>query len=178
MHLFEKTISGETIYEGRIFTVTKDVAELEDGSLADREVIHHPGGVCVVPVTENNEIYMVRQFRYPFAEVTDEIPAGKKDYGEDPAECGRRELLEETGFTCSEYTYLGELYPLPAYDTEIIHIYLARGLKFEKQNPDDDEFLDVIKLPLSEAVDMVMENKIKDGKTKLAILLAARKLGI
>lgn len=178
MHLFEKNISGETIYEGRIFTVTKDVAELEDGSLADREVIHHPGGVCVVPVTENNEIYMVRQFRYPFAEVTDEIPAGKKDYGEDPAECGRRELLEETGFTCSEYTYLGELYPLPAYDTEIIHIYLARGLKFEKQNPDDDEFLDVIKLPLSEAVDMVMENKIKDGKTKLAILLAARKLGI
>lgn len=178
MHLFEKTISGETIYEGRIFTVTKDVAELEDGSLADREVIHHPGGVCVVPVTENNEIYMVRQFRYPFAEVTDEIPAGKKDYGEDPAECGRRELLEETGFTCSEYTYLGELYPLPAYDTEIIHIYLARGLKFEKQNPDDDEFLDVIKLPLSEAVDMVMENKIKDGKTKLALLLAARKLGI
>ena len=178
MHLFEKTISGETIYEGRIFTVTKDVAELEDGSLADREVIHHPGGVCVVPVTENNEIYMVRQFRYPFAEVTDEIPAGKKDYGEDPAECGRRELIEETGFTCSEYTYLGELYPLPAYDTEIIHIYLARGLKFEKQNPDDDEFLDVIKLPLSEAVDMVMENKIKDGKTKLAILLAARKLGI
>lgn len=178
MHLFEKTISGETIYEGRIFTVTKDVAELEDGSLADREVIHHPGGVCVVPVTENNEIYMVRQFRYPFAEVTDEIPAGKKDYGEDPAECGRRELLEETGFTCSEYTYLGELYPLPAYDTEIIHMYLARGLKFEKQNPDDDEFLDVIKLPLSEAVDMVMENKIKDGKTKLAILLAARKLGI
>ena len=178
MHLFEKKLSGETIYEGRIFTVTKDIAELEDGSHADREVIHHPGGVCVVPVTDNNEIYMVRQFRYPFSEVTDEIPAGKRDYGENPAECGKRELLEETGFTCSEYTFLGELYPLPAYDTEVIYIYLARGLEFEKQDTDEDEFLDVVKLPLSEAVDMVMENKIKDGKTKLAILLAARKLGI
>ena len=178
MHLHEKRLSGETVYKGRIFDITHDIVELENGSTADRDVLHHHGGVCVIPITEDNEIYLVRQFRYPFGAVTREVPAGKLEKGEDHEECGRRELLEETGFTCSEYTYLGELYPLPAYDTEIIHIYLARGLKFEKQNPDDDEFLDVIKLPLSEAVDMVMENKIKDGKTKLAILLAARKLGI
>lgn len=178
MHLEEKTISSETIYEGVIFTVRKDSAELENGSVARRDIILHSGGVCVIPVTENNEIFMVRQYRYPFHEITCEIPAGKLNYGENHAECGKRELLEETGCTCSEYIYLGEMYPTPAYNSEITHMYLAKGLEYKKQNLDDDEFLDVIKIPLEKAVEMVMKNELKDGKTQLVILKAARILGI
>lgn len=178
MHLQEKTLSSQPVYEGVIFTVTQDTAELENGCTARRDVVHHSGGVCVIPVTDENEILLVRQFRYPFGEVTTEIPAGKLNQGENHAECGRRELLEETGCTCSEYIHLGEIYPTPAYNTEIIHIYLAKGLQFSRQNLDEDEFLDVIKVPLCDAVEMVMNSEIKDSKTQIAILKAARMLGI
>lgn len=178
MHLNEKKISSETKYDGVIFTITHDTAELENGKLAKRDVLHHSGGVCVIPVTEDNEIFLVNQFRYPFQEVTTEVPAGKLNPGESHAECGRRELLEETGCICSEYIYLGEMYPTPAYDTEITHIYLAKGLSFDKQNLDADEFLDVVKISLKDAVEAVMDGKFKDGKTQIAILKAARILGL
>ncbi len=178
MHLQEKTISSDTVYEGKIFTITCDIAELENGQQAIRNVILHSGGVCVIPVTENNEIFMVKQFRYPFNEVTTEIPAGKLEKGESHYDCGKRELLEETGCTCTEYIYLGEIYPTPAYNTEVIHVYLAKGLAYEKQCLDADEFLDVEKIPLTEAVKLVMNGKIKDGKTQIAILKTARILGI
>lgn len=178
MHLQEKTISSDTVYEGRIFTLTHDTAELENGQSAIRDVILHSGGVCVIPVTDNNEIFLVRQFRYPFKEITAEIPAGKLEKGESHHDCGKRELLEETGCTCTEYIYLGEIYPTPAYNTEVIHVYLAKGLAYEKQCLDDGEFLDVEKIPLSDAVKLVMDGKIKDGKTQIAILKASRILGI
>ncbi|MDY4412899.1 MAG: NUDIX hydrolase [Ruminococcus sp.] len=178
MHLEEKTLSSETIYEGVIFTVKKDSAELENGTVARRDIILHSGGVCVIPVTENNEIFMVKQYRYPFHEITCEVPAGKLNYGENHAECGRRELLEETGCTCREYIYLGEMYPTPAYNSEITHMYLAKGLEYKNQNLDEDEFLDVIKIPLEKALRMVMDNEIKDGKTQIVILKASRLLGI
>ncbi|MDE6664617.1 MAG: NUDIX hydrolase [Ruminococcus sp.] len=178
MHLQEKTISSDTVYKGKIFTLTHDTAELENGQSAVRDVILHSGGVCVIPVTENNEIFLVRQFRYPFKEVTAEIPAGKLEKGESHHDCGKRELLEETGCTCTEYIYLGEIYPTPAYNTEVIHVYLAKGLAYEKQCLDDGEFLDVEKIPLSDAVKLVMDGKIKDGKTQIAILKASRILGI
>ena len=178
MHLQEKTLKSETIYEGPIFTITHDTVELENGNETIRDVLLHHGGVCVIPVTDNNEIYLVKQFRYPFRTVTREVPAGKLEKGENHAQCGKRELLEETGCTCTEYIYLGEMYPTPAYNSEITHMYLARGLSFEKQNLDPDEFLDVEKIPLSEAVELVMDGKIKDGKTQVVILKAARILGI
>lgn len=178
MHLQEKTLTSDTVYEGKIFTIVHDTAELENGESAIRDVLLHTGGVCVIPVTENNEIYMVKQFRYPFREVTTEIPAGKLEKGENPYDCGKRELLEETGFTCTEYIPLGEIYPTPAYNTEVIHVYLAKGLHCEKQNLDDGEFLDVEKVPLAEAVRLVMDGKIKDAKTQVAVLKTARILGI
>lgn len=178
MHLQEKTISSETVYEGKIFTITHDIAELENGGNAVRDVLLHHGGVCVIPVTDNNEIYLVKQFRYPFRTVTREVPAGKLEKGEDHAECGRRELLEETGCTCSEYIYLGEMLPTPAYNTEVTYMYLARGLSFSKQSLDEDEFLDVEKISLAEAVKLVMDGTLRDGKTQIAILKAARLLGI
>ena len=178
MHLQEKTISSDIKYEGAIFTITHDTAELENGQTAVRDVLHHHGGVCVIPVTENNEIFLVKQFRYPFRTVTREVPAGKLEKGEDHSECGKRELLEETGYTCSEYIYLGEMLPTPAYNSEITHMYLAKGLTFSSQSLDPDEFLDVERIPLADAVKQVMDGTIRDGKTQIAILKAARMLGI
>ena len=177
MHLQEKTVSSQKVYEGPIFTITHDKAELENGSEAVRDVLHHNGGVCVIPVTDDNEIYLVKQFRYPHAKVLLEIPAGKLEWGESHLECGKRELHEETGCTADEFTYLGCLYPTPAYDSEVIHMYLAKGLHQDKQKLDDDEFLEVYTIPLDKAVEMVMNNEIEDAKTQLALLKAARLLG-
>lgn len=178
MHLEEKQLKSETVYEGVIFTITHDTVELEDGQQDIRDVLLHHGGVCVIPVTDDNEIYLVKQFRYPFGRVTREVPAGKLEKGEDHSVCGRRELLEETGCTCEKYIYLGEMLPTPAYNSEITHMYLARGLKFVGQSLDHNEFLDVEKIPLAEAVQLVMNGKLADGKTQIAILKAARILGI
>ena len=114
---------------------------------------------------------MVKQFRYPMQQVTLEIPAGKLEAGEDPADCGRRELREEAGRTCGKYTPLGKLFPTPAYDTEVIHMYLAQELSApEAQDLDDGEFLDVTELPLEQAVQMVMDGEIPDAKTQIALL--------
>jgi ADP-ribose pyrophosphatase len=178
MHLQEKTLTSDVVFEGKIFTITHDTALLENGDTAVRDVLLHHGGVCVIPVTENNEIYLVKQFRYPFRTVTREVPAGKLEKGEDHAQCGRRELLEETGCTCAEYIYLGEMLPTPAYNSEVTYMYLAKGLSFSKQSLDADEFIDVEKIPLSEAVKQVMDGTIRDGKTQIAILKAARLLGV
>lgn len=172
MHLEEKTLKSETVYEGLIFNITHDTVLLENGKTAFRDVLWHHGGVCVIPVTDDNEIYLVKQFRYPFSAALLEVPAGKLEKGESHEVCGRRELLEETGFTCEKLIYLGEMLPTPAYNSEITHMYLAKGLKFTKQSLDEDEFLDVEKMPLSKAVELVMNGKIRDGKTQIAILKA------
>ena len=120
---------------------------------------------------------MVKQFRYPFQEALVEVPAGKLEFGEDHREAGLRELREETGAVCEKFEYLGVCYPSVAYLTEKIHMYLATGLTFENQDLDDDEFLDVIKIKLEDAVEMVMNNELPDAKTQCAILKAARILG-
>ena len=177
MHLCEKTVSSELIFDGKIITVKKDVAELENGEKATRELVVHSGGVCVVPINENGEILMVRQFRYPFQTALLEIPAGKLEVGEDHREAGLRELREETGARCEKFEYLGVCYPSVAYLTEKIHMYLATGLTFESQDLDDDEFLDVEKIRLEDAVEMIMNNELPDAKTQCAILKAARILG-
>lgn len=172
MHLEEKTLSSEQKFDGKVVKLFVDQVELEDASHAVREVIKHSGGVCVVPINEQNEIYMVRQFRYPFSQVLTEIPAGKLEPGEDHRECGIRELKEEIGAVAGRFEYLGCLYPTVAYDTEIIHMYLARELSFGDQSLDEDEFIDVVKMPFEQAVQLVYENKLPDAKTQLAILKA------
>lgn len=172
MHLEEKRLSGEQKFDGKVVKLFVDQVELEDGSKAVREVIKHSGGVCVVPINEQNEIYMVRQFRYPFSQVLTEIPAGKLEQGEDHRECGIRELKEEIGARAGRFEYLGCLYPTVAYDTEVIHMYLARDLSFSEQSLDEDEFIDVIKMPFEQAVQLVYDNKLPDAKTQLAILKA------
>ena len=175
MHLNEETIKSETVFEGKILYVTRDVAKLENGREAIRDVIHHNGGVCVVPLTEQGQVLMVRQFRYPYSEVLLELPAGKLEYGEDPFEAGKRELREETGAVAEHYIDLGKFYPTPGYCGEIIHMYAANGLSFTSLDLDDDEFLAPEKIPLEKAVEMVMNNEIRDGKTQAAVLKVAQK---
>ena len=170
MHLKEDTVSSELMFDGKVVKLYKDEAKLEDGSIVSRELIKHPGGVCVVPLDDEGYVYMVRQFRYPFQTQLIEIPAGKLEYGEDHRQCGLRELKEEAGAECESFTYLGKLYPTVAYDSEVIHMYLARGLSFGEQKLDDDEFLDVFKVKFEQAVEMVMNGEILDSKTQLAIL--------
>lgn len=171
-HLFEKTLSTEEIFNGRILKLHRDTVELENGQQASREVIEHSGGVCVLPITDKNEIIFVRQFRYPFKTVLLEIPAGKRENGEDPLQCGTRELKEEIGATAEKITPLGKLYPTVAYDTEIIYMYMAEGLTISEQHLDADEFVDIIRIPFDKAVEMVMNDEIPDSKTQLAILKA------
>ena len=178
MHLEEKTLSSEQKFDGKVVKLFVDQVELENGEKTFREVIKHPGGVCILPLDEDNNVLMVRQFRYPSHKVLLEIPAGKMEYGEDHRECGLRELKEETGCTCDEFTYLGNLIPTPAYDTEVIHMYLARGLHSGEQKLDEDEFLDVEKIPLDKAVEMVMNNEIADAKTQIALLKTKQMLGL
>ena len=170
MHLEEKKLSGEQKFDGKIVKLFVDTVELENGAVVTREVIRHPGGVCVVPLDDENNVLFVRQFRYPHGRVLLEIPAGKLEYGEDHSACGLRELKEETGCTCESYDYLGCLIPTPAYCGEVIHMYLARGLHGGEKSLDEDEFLDVEKIPLEKAVEMIMNNEIEDSKTQIAIL--------
>lgn len=171
MNLEEKQISAEYMYKGKIINLRRDKALLPNGKTATREVIEHPGGVCVAALTDNNEVLFVKQFRYPYMEVVTEIPAGKRDKsGEDPLECGKRELKEETGATAEKFIPLGKLYPSPGYCGEIIWMYAATGLSYGEQNPDEDEFLAVEKIPLDEAVEKILSGEITDAKTQAAVL--------
>ena len=171
MNLEEKQLSVEYMYEGKIINLRRDTALLPNGNTALREVVEHPGGVCVAALTDNDEVLFVKQFRYPYFETILEIPAGKRDKsGEDPLACGIRELKEETGATAQKFISLGELYPTPGYCGEIIWLYAATGLSFSEQNLDEDEFLTVEKIPLEKAVEMILSGEIKDAKTQTAVL--------
>lgn len=173
MKLTEKTLEQEYLFHGRIIQVRLDKAELENGAVVNREVVEHPGGVSVAALTDNNELLFVRQFRYPYGEIMLELPAGKLEKGEDPFEALKREQKEETGTTGKNYIFLGNLYPTPGYCNEIIRLWACRVDDWGEQNPDDDEFIEVEKIPLEKAVEMVLNNEIPDAKTQLGILKAA-----
>lgn len=170
MELFEKTIEHKELFNGNVIKLCVDEVELENGHRATREVINHPGGVCIAALTEDDELLLVRQFRYPYKEVVLELPAGKLEKGQTPLENGKRELTEETGAVGYSYFSLGQLYPSPGYCAEIIHLYFCRVKSFGSNNPDEDEFLKTEKIPLSHAVEMVLNNQIPDSKTQIAIL--------
>ena len=167
---FEKTLSSEVLFEGRVVTLTKDVALLENGETSIREVVHHHGGACIVPYFEDGTLCMVRQFRYAMQQELWELPAGKLEKGEDPFKAAKRELGEECGLTADHYTPLGEFYPTVGYDTEIIYMWVATGLHTTQMHLDDDEFLTPDRIPLAKAYEMVMSGEIKDGKTIAGVL--------
>ena len=169
MDLTEKRISGEEKYNGVIISVTLDTVELCDGKQTLREVVHHPGGVGVLPMDEDGNVYMVRQYRYPVGAPVLETPAGKIDHHDEHIATAERELSEETGFSADEYIDLGCCYTSPGYTDEIIHVYLARGLHKGKSHLDEGEFLNVEKLPFDALFGMVMRNEIIDAKTIIAV---------
>ena len=169
--LIEKQRASKCVFDGKVLHVYCDDIELPDGNAATREYAKHIGAVAVVPLTDGGEVICVRQFRYALGRVVLEIPAGKLDsYTEDYREAALRELREETGATCERLDFIGDLVTTPALMDEVIHLYLARGLTFGETDLDDDEFLDVVRLPLDTLVDMVMDGRIKDAKTQAAIL--------
>lgn len=167
---YEQTEEVQGIFSGKIINVHTDKITLVDGTEAQREVVDHPGGVAIVGLTENNEVLMVRQFRYPYKETIYEIPAGKLEKGEDPREAAIREFREECGAVAEKFEPLGEIYPTPGYCGEIIRIFYATDLTFGEQELDEDEYLEVIKMPFSECVAKIMSGEIKDAKTIIGIL--------
>ena len=170
MDLNERVIKTEKIFDGKVVKLRVDTVELPDKKLATREVIGHPGGVGIIALDANNDVLLVKQFRPGAKGVLLEIPAGKLEYGENPEECGRRELIEETGFLAKEFLHLAKFYVTPAYCEEIINIYFARDLVESKQKLDEGEFLNVIKIPFFELYKMVVDGEVTDGKTIIAVL--------
>lgn len=176
MKLYEETLHSERIYEGNIINLRKDTVLLENGQQTIREVVEHHGAVCIVAVDKHDMVYMVKQFRYPFKQVMLEVPAGKIDVGETPLQAAHRELEEEIGMKAKEMIPIGEFYPSVAFLTEIIYMYIAKGLTPSEQRLDDDEFLRIEKMSLGQVCDMILQNEIKDGKTIAAILKASQLL--
>ena len=172
MKLEETKISSEEIFNGVAIHLFKDEILLPNGHTGIREVIRHPGAVCVLPITHDGDVIFVNQFRYALNKVTLEVPAGKLEKGEDPKEATLRELSEETGLTAENIFHMGDLYTTPALIDEVIHMYIATDLTQGEQHLDDDEFVNTLKMPLSKAVDMVMNGEIKDSKTQTIILKA------
>ena len=173
MELIEKTLKENIVFEGKIITVARDDILLPNGKTAFREIVKHTGGVCIAPITDDGEFIFVRQFRYAYKEVLPELPAGKLEKGEEPLEAGKRELEEETGFVADRYTDLGKFYPSPGYCGETIYLYAATGLRSTRMHLDEDEFLEVERIPCEKALEMVMSGEIKDGKTQAIVLKVA-----
>lgn len=173
--LIEKKISSKDVYDGVLLHVKRDVVLLPDGKEDVREWIKHQGASAVLPVLPNGDVILVRQYRYPIGKVTLEIPAGKLDTpSEDPLICAKRELSEETGYSANKYEKLTTIATTAGFSNEWIHIYLAKDLTAGKAHPDSDEFINTVKMPLADAVDLVLKGEIYDAKSITAILLTER----
>ncbi len=164
-HLVEEKISSELLCDGDFLKVRRDMVSLPNGNTATREYVVHPGAVVVIPLLDDGRVLLERQFRYPIGRVMTEFPAGKLDPGEDPLRCGQRELLEETGYTASQWAYAVGLHLAIAYSTEIIHVFFARGLRAGERKLDQDEFLDVHSMTPQELLDACRRGDVTDAKT-------------
>ncbi len=172
--LVEKPIHSEKIFSGTLLHVYRDQAELPDGRTSVREWINHPGACAVLPVFENGDVQLIRQFRYPLRELFTEVPAGKIDPDEEPLVTAKRELEEESGIRGENWISLGAIHPCIGYTNEVIHLYLAWDLQVSDNNVDEDEFLQPLRIPFWNAVEQALSGEITDGKTITAILRAAR----
>ena len=172
-NLEEKQIKREEIFDGVVLHVVKDEVLLPDGKRSVREICLHNGAVAIIPILDDGSVIMERQYRYAHSRVVLEIPAGKLDSADEPPlDAAKRELKEETGATADEIVYLGAIVPSPALISEVIHLYMARGIHFGERKLDEDEFLDVEYVHLDRLYEMVMNGEIEDAKTQIAILKA------
>jgi ADP-ribose pyrophosphatase len=167
-----EVVSSEQAFDGRVVKVFLDDVRLPDGRHARWERVAHPGAVGIVPLMEDNTVLLVRQYRHAVRGVLLEIPAGKLDTGELPADTARRELAEEVGMKAGEMLQLAEFYNSPGYSDEYFHLYLARELEEEKGEPEPDEFLEIERLPLADALGMIPTGAIRDAKSIIGLSLA------
>jgi ADP-ribose pyrophosphatase len=174
--LKETLVSSELLLNGKFLQVKRDTVRLPDGKHATREYVVHPGAVVVVPLLDDGQVVLERQFRYPIGQVMIELPAGKLEAGEDPLLCGLRELQEETGYTAAEWAYAGQMHLAIAYSTEVIHIYFARGLSSGARQLDAGEFLDVFTAPAQQLLDWCADGTVTDAKTLSCALHLANHL--
>jgi len=173
--LHETRIDGRRVFEGRMISVEVDRVRFADGAEAVREVVRHPGAVVVVPLLSDGRVLLERQFRYPAGLELVELPAGKLDPGEDPLECARRELAEETGHGAASWRLLASFYSAPGFCDEVMHCFLAEGLAPGAQgHTDDDERIELLAVPWAEALAMIDSGAIRDAKSIAGVLLADR----
>lgn len=170
MDLIYKFIEKSLAYEGNFLKMRSDKIELPNKKQSTMEFIEHPGAACILAIDKDDKVLMVRQYRYPISRVTYEIPAGKLDFDEKFIDCANRELEEETGYRAKCLELLSIITPIPAYSTEVIYVYLASDLYKGSVNLDDDEFLTCEKVELEKVMDLILNNKITDAKTQIAIL--------
>lgn len=173
MSFYEKSIEIDNLYNGKVVTLELHTVELDNGKTAKREIVRHRGGVAIVALTKDNEIFMVRQFRKPYDKELLEVPAGKLEKGEIPEETALRELKEETGLSAERVALITIMYPSPGYTDEKIYIYKAEALTQGEISLDEDEFLNIERHPLIKAVQMVENGEINDAKTIIGILMTA-----
>lgn len=169
-------MKSDKIYEGKILNLRVDTVEMPDKKYSKREIVEHSGGVAVVALTDEGKVVMVRQFRKAIEDYLLELPAGKLEYGEDPLECAKRELKEETGYEAEDLELLCELYSSPGFSTEKIYIYFSKELKKGNQELDEDEYLEVEEIEFDKLMEMILKVELKDSKTVAGILLAEKKL--
>ena len=168
--LIEKQLSAHTLFEGRVINLRVDDVLLPNGKTSSREYVEHRGGAAILAVDDGGYIHLVRQFRYPYREAILEIPAGKLEKGEAPEIAAARELQEETGLVAETVEPYGVIYPSPGYTNERLYIFKASGIAKDVAHPDEDEFLNLVRIPFADALDMVLSGQIKDAKTCFAIL--------
>jgi len=175
--LREKQLRSETIFKGKLLHVVRDEVILPNGETSIREGIKHPGAVVVIPFLDDQTLIMERQYRYYPDEIFYELPAGKTDPGEDFLTTGKRELLEETGYTAKDWIFISHLYPAIGYADEKMAVYAARGLELKEENPDADEFLEIVEMPLKQAMEMLRRGEITDAKTMVGLFWAEKLAG-
>ena len=165
MDFEEKTLCKEYLYHGKVVTVRRDKAQLQDGQIVDREVVEHPGGVGIALKDEQDRFFLVTQWRYAQERALLEFPAGKKEKGEDPLTTAKREIIEETGYEGKNWVFLGEMVPTGAYDSEVIHMYYAEIGEYRGQHLDADENLGLSRMTLDELTEEIVRGNVPDGKT-------------
>ena len=176
LDLTEHVISSQTIATGGMLTVKCDQVRLPNGNVGQREYVMHPGAVLIIPLLPNGNVVLEKQFRYPLHQVFIELPAGKIDAGEDILLTGQRELLEETGYSATEWLAIGHQHPCIGYSDEVIHMYLARGLTLGLHQRDEDEALEVFDVSFADCLGMIQNGQINDGKTIIGLLMAEKYL--
>lgn len=165
----EKTISTKDIYTGKIISVKVSTVEIKDQKYSQREIVIHSGGACIVALNQENKIILVKQFRKAIENFTLELPAGKLESNEDPKECVKRELLEETGYIADDVEFINSFYTSPGFSTEIIYMYYSKVTSKKTAQNEDDEVIDIIEMSLDEAWDLISKNNICDAKTIIGL---------